>query len=175
MGKFLSLIVIERRPILNDQGLVTVHPACNGIVTIYSDSDRARFAKGAVDTLALGPLGLLIASSTRGMRAECTGCGKVFIRSAASAVIINKINLLLERGELVHRAYTPPPVPKYDPNEVHTTKAAKSQKVDQVIDSKVNSIRTSIRTIFACAILWSMFTGGAMAICEAWRGISGTS
>lgn len=117
--------------------LVRVHPADNGVVNYVADSNTAKVGKTAAMTLALGPLGLLAGANMRGLRAECSACGKVFKRSDYSAVIEKHLMGLVARGELLLRAYTPPPIAEYDPNEAHAPVASEMRKTRKKEDDKL--------------------------------------
>lgn len=133
--------------------LVRVHPADNGLIGLFEDSNAAQAGKVLAMTISVGPLGLLAYGVTRGLRAQCETCGMVFARNRFSLEIEKKLTQLLESGDLVLRAYQPPPVAAYNPNEVHApTPAAVAAQKKRAEDELYNPAVWSFVLLF--------FTGG---------------
>jgi len=133
--------------------LIAVHQADNGVIEVIPDSGVARAGKTALMTLGTGPIGFAAGVLTREMRAECSKCRKVFARSTYSLVLKEKMEKLIDKGEIVIRSYTPPPIPEYDSAEVHAPARA---SVEAEIRTAEIAHRRAEQAPYT-ALVWSLF------------------
>ena len=145
--------------------LVAVHRTDNGVIDVIPDSGAARVGKTALMTLGTGPFGFAAGVLTRDMRAECSKCRKVFARATYSHVLREKMQKLIDGGDIVLRTYTPPPIAEYDPNEVHGPSpaiVAKEQRKVEVARKDAEQLPYSkVGWSFGLAALfWGVFYEG---------------